>query len=87
MEQVAKTFVLPLVQIYPLCLKPYEEWNIETLWVGIAGQLPEARRARYLRCLKDVQAREKWELIFRQVGNAGRLVAGSIGKLLRDNIP
>ena len=82
LEEVARTLVLPLEQVQAVCLNPGDEWNIEAVWAAIAAQLPEARRARYLRCLKDAQAREKWELILRQLGNAGRLVASSIGKIL-----
>lgn len=82
MEEVSRTLDIPLEQIQAVCLKPNEEWNIEAVWATIAKQLPEARRARYLRCLKDAKAREKWQLIFRQLGNAGRLVSGTIGKIL-----
>jgi len=82
MDAVAQTLGVSLAQVQALCLKPGEEWNIEAVWAAIALQLPEARRARYLRCLKDAQAREKWALILRQLGNAGRLAADSIGKIL-----
>ncbi len=82
MEEVARTLGLPLEQVQAVCLKAGEEWNIEAVWTAIAGQLPEARRARYLRCLKDAKAREKWQLIIRQLGNAGRLVADGFGKIL-----
>ena len=74
MEEVARTLALPLTQVHAVCLKPGEEWNTDAVWAAIASQLPEARRARYLRCLKDQKAREKWELMLRQLGNAGRLV-------------
>ena len=78
MEEVARTLAVPLPQIQAVCLKPGEEWNVEAVWASIASQLPEAKRARYLRCLKDQKAREKWELMLRQLGNAGRLaVAGA----------
>jgi len=82
METVARTLAVPLETVQAICLKPNEEWNAEAVWTAIARQLPEARRARYLRCLKDAQAREKWELVLRQLGNAGRLVADGIGKIL-----
>ncbi len=81
MEEVAATLAEPLELVQAVCLKPGDEWNIEAVWTGIASQLPQARRARYLRCLKDARAREKWELIFRQLGNAGRLAITGIGKV------
>jgi predicted GTPase len=80
MEEVARTLAVPLGQVHAVCLKPGDEWNIEAVWTAIAAQLPQARRARYLRCLKDGRAREKWELILRQLGNAGRLIVVGVRK-------
>jgi predicted GTPase len=80
MEEIATTLVIPLEQVQAVCLQAGGAWNIEAVWTAIAAQLPQARRARYLRCLKDGKAREKWELILRQLRNAGRLVVGGIGK-------
>jgi len=74
MDEVALSLAVPLPNVQAVCLKPGEEWNGEAVWTAIAGQLPEARRARYLRCLKDQKAREKWQLLLRQLANAGRLV-------------
>jgi len=82
MEDVARTLSIPLEQVQAVCLKPGDEWNIEAVWSVIAAQLPQARRAQYLRCLKDGQTREKWELMLRQLGNAGRVIAGGIRMVL-----
>jgi hypothetical protein len=82
MEAVAETLAVPPEQVQAVCLKPGETWNSEAVWATLASQLPEARRARYLRCLKDAQAREKWELMLRQLVSAGRLLSRGIGKIL-----
>ncbi len=82
MEEIARTLAIPLEQVQAVCLKPNEEWNIEAVWSIIAAQLPLARRAQYLRCLKDRRAREKWEMTLRQMGKAGRLIVGGIFKSL-----
>ncbi|MDD5034383.1 MAG: 50S ribosome-binding GTPase [Methylococcaceae bacterium] len=82
MEEVARNLAIPLATVQAVCLKPGEEWNVEAVWTAIAAQLPAARRAQYLRCLKDARAREKWELILRQLGNAGSVIVGGVGKLL-----
>ncbi len=81
MEEVARTFSVPMNQVQAVCLKPGDEWNLEAVWASIAALLPDARRAQYLRCLKDARAREKWELTLRQLGNAGRLIITGIGKI------
>lgn len=81
MEEVAKGLELPISHIQALCLKPGDIWNIEAVWASIAELLPEARRARYLRCLKQTQSRERWELMLRQLGNAGRLIASGARNL------
>lgn len=82
LEDVATTLAIPLEQIYAICLKPSDEWNIEAVWTAIAAQLPQARRARYLRCLKDTRAKEKWDLIFRQLISTGSLAVVGVRKTL-----
>jgi len=82
MEEVSRALDVPLDQVQAICLGKDEEWNVEAVWASIAAQLPEARRAKYLRCLKDAKAREKWQLMFRQLGNAGLVLSRSIGKIL-----
>lgn len=82
MEEVSHALDIPLGQVQAVCLAKDEEWNIEAVWASLAAQLPEARRARYLRCLKDAKAREKWQLMFRQLGSAGQMVSRSIGRIL-----
>jgi len=74
METLAQTLAVSLPQVQAVCLKTDEEWNTEAVWAAIANQLPQARRARYLRCLKDAKAKEKWELMLRQLSNTGRLI-------------
>ncbi|MFM8333545.1 MAG: GTPase family protein [Candidatus Methylumidiphilus sp.] len=82
MDDLSQTLAVPLPQIQALCLKPGVEWNVEALWTAIADALPQARRARYLRCLKDARAREKWGLLRRQLASTGRLIADGIGRVL-----
>ena len=82
MEHVAETLFIPLEQVQAVCFKSGDEWNIEAVWAVIASQLPQARRSRYLRCLKDGFERERWELILRQLGNAGRMMVGGFKKAL-----
>lgn len=82
MEEAARSLEIPLERIQAACLKPGEEWNVEAVWACLALHLPLIRRAHYLRCLKDARAREKWELILRQLTNAGRMIVEGIGKVL-----
>jgi hypothetical protein len=81
MEELSRLLAIPLEQVQAVCLSQDDEWNIEAVWSCIAMQLPEAQRARYLRCLKDAKAREKWQLMLRQLGNAGQVVGWGIGKI------
>ncbi len=82
-EHVAESLRIPLEQVQAVCLKSGDEWNIEAIWTVIAAHLPQARRTRYLRCLKHGYERERWELILRQLRSTGRVIGGGIKQVLQ----
>lgn len=47
-------------------------YNVDSLWLVMGQQMDEANRARLLRCLKDAKNREKWTLLWQQLGQSSR---------------
>jgi len=74
-EAVAQDLELDVSQIVPVCLQPNRIYNIdESLIPAMWERMDQARRAKYLRCLKTVQAEGYWERIWEQTRGAGRLL-------------
>jgi hypothetical protein len=48
----------------------------DALCAAILHDQPEANRLRLLRCLRARKQEEDWELLWRQLGNAGRILLG-----------
>lgn len=79
-EAAAEDLQLDPGQIVPVCLALGRVYNVqETLAPYINECLPEARRSRYLRCLKDARDRDYWDRMGRQFRAAG----GILGQALR----
>jgi predicted GTPase len=62
-------------RVIPVCLAEGRIYNVEdALWAAILSHEDEARRVRFLRCLKTRQQQENWQLIWNQLGSTGRLL-------------
>lgn len=61
-------------RIVPVCLRPEAVYNDDALLTVICGELDEARRVRFLRCLRDRHRDENWRYLWRQLGNTGRFL-------------
>lgn len=81
-ENLADTLHIPTEWILPVCLLPEGVYNLESVWTTIAQQLPESRRARYLRILPHIKDRENWDMILQQMDNAGRRITKGIKEFL-----
>lgn len=80
LQAVAEALQLPPEDIIPVSLLQPAPYNLDALWTSIAAKLPEALRARYLRCLRDTRAAENWALLWRQLSSAGRFAVGGMRK-------
>ena len=72
---IAGELAIPTQRLIPVCLRPDAVYNDDALLTVICGEFDEARRVRFLRCLKDRHRDENWRYLWRQLGNAGRFVA------------
>lgn len=76
MEAVGTELMVELSDVVPVSLQPEGNYNVDDgLHAAVLAHLDQARRARYLRCLRETQRRERWEAVYRQLANAGRLIA------------
>ncbi|TDT43379.1 hypothetical protein DES49_1193 [Halospina denitrificans] len=71
---IADELAIPTQRLVPVCLRPEAIYNDDALLTVICGEFDEARRVRFLRCLKDRHRDENWRYLWRQLGNAGRFV-------------
>jgi hypothetical protein len=55
-------------------------FNVEALWRRIAEALPEALRARLLRCLREIGRSWRWSKVWSQAGGAGRVLVSALRK-------
>jgi hypothetical protein len=90
---VAADLGLAAEHVIPVCLEnPAEPYNVEEgLVPAIVDALPQAQRAKYLRCLKQFHNEEYWRLAREQAISAGRLIsaaakyaAGKLGDALKE---
>ena len=49
-------------------------YNIDAVWAKIVELMPDAKRARLLRTLRDVKSASNWGAIWSQAANAGRVI-------------
>ena len=72
---VAEDLAVPPADVVPVCLRSDGLYNVEEVLVpAILGKLPEAQRARYLRCLRSYHQEEYWSRLWQQAVEAGRLL-------------
>ena len=78
-EAVATELRVEAEQVIPVCLAPERLYNVEEgLMPALVERLPEAARARALRCLGAAESEERWRLLWRQAIEAGRLVRSAV---------
>lgn len=76
-ETVAEELALPVEQVVPVCLAPNRSYNVEEgLMPQLVAMLPEADRLRLMRCLRVQHKTERWERLWQQAENSGRILAG-----------
>ena len=81
---VSEELQLPVQQVVPVCLHPERLYNVEeALLPAMMEWLPEAARARALRCLGSYQDEESWRRLWRQTLGAGRLLKQGAAEALR----
>lgn len=72
---VAADLAVPPEDVVPVCLRADATYNVEeALWPAIWYVLPEAERAKALRCLPEYRRRRNWELLWQQAANSGQLL-------------
>lgn len=66
---------VPIANVIPVCLAEGRVYNVEdTLWAAILDQMDRAQRTRLLRCRESRRREENWNLLRRQLANAGRFL-------------
>ncbi len=82
---LAADLEVPIANVIPVCLAEGRVYNVDdTLWTAILDQMDRAQRVRLLRC-QDVRRREEnWNLLRRQLANAGRFLLALPGRASRN---
>lgn len=76
---------VPIANVIPVCLAEGRVYNVEdTLWTAILDQMDRAQRTRLLRCLDEHRRDENWNLLRRQLANAGRFLLALPGRISRN---
>jgi hypothetical protein len=57
-----------------IAVAPY---NMDAVWAKIIELVPDAQRARLLRCLSDIKSVSGWRSVWSQAANAGRVIRGT----------
>lgn len=76
-DTIARELEIPADRIVPVRTdaRPY---NIDALWARIFERLPEAKRQRLSRCVRDAAGSWSWSSVLSQAANAGRIVARTV---------
>jgi hypothetical protein len=75
METIATDLDVALDRMILVCLKPGQEYNIqEGLIPAILQTLNDAKRLKYLRCLRDYNDLDYWKQLWTQSKSAGKIV-------------
>ena len=84
LEAVAEELGVEPEQVVPVCLLPERMYNVEEgLLPAVIENLPEAARAKALRCLSAYHDEEYWRRLWRQAASAGHLVVRHAASLIR----
>ena len=77
LQAVAQELGVAAGEVIPVCLAEGKVYNVDdALWAAMLQSQPEAERVRLLRCLHARRRAENWDLLWRQLANAGRVLAG-----------
>jgi uncharacterized protein len=72
---MARDLGADLETVVPVCLAEGKTYNVDDgLWSTILTRQDAALRARLLRCLEARRREENWQLLWRQLAGAGRLL-------------
>jgi uncharacterized protein len=75
---VAGALNVDVERVIPVCLAEGRTYNVyDAVVAAILHHQPEANRLRLLRCLRARKREEDWELLWRQLANAGRILIGA----------
>lgn len=75
METVSDDFKIDISRVVPVNLKTGQEYNIEEgLIPAMLSLMDESRRIKYLRCLRQYKDEEKWQLLWTQAKETGRII-------------
>jgi predicted GTPase len=81
---VAEDLAVAVADVVPVCLAPRRIYNVDdALWAALLERQDEADRVRLLRGLEQRKRDENWRLLRKQLLNAGRLLVGVPGRVLR----
>lgn len=71
----AENFDVNITRVVPVCLAEGKIYNVDdALNAAMLRQQGAANRVRLLRCLRARKHEENWDLLWRQLGNAGRIL-------------
>jgi uncharacterized protein len=72
-QALARDLAIETDRIVPVCLAEDRIYNVDdAFWAVLLEHYNEADRARLLRCLRERQREENWQLLRRQLINTGR---------------
>lgn len=75
MAAVTEDLDVDVARVIPVCLAEGKSYNVDdALSAAMLGQQDAANRVRLLRCLRARKHEENWDLLWRQLGNAGRIL-------------
>ena len=76
---VAQDLDVDVARVVPVCLAEDKIYNVDdALNTAMLRQQNAANRVRLLRCLRARKREENWDLLWRQLGNAGRILLRDI---------
>lgn len=74
-QAIASDLAVPVEKVIPVCLLKGKIYNVDdTLWAAILNHQDEALRVRMMRCMDARKRAEDWELLRRQMLDAGRFL-------------
>jgi predicted GTPase len=87
-QTVAADLQITPDRVVPVSLLAERYYNVEeTLWPIIVAELPDAERAKALRCLNASFDEQYWWKVSRQAVNAGRVLGNSAISTVRQLLP
>ncbi|MBK1717158.1 GTPase family protein [Thiocystis violacea] len=82
---LAADLEVPIANVIPVCLAEGRVYNVDdSLWTALIEQTDRAQRVRLLRCQDARRREENWNLLRRQLANAGRFLLALPGRTSRN---